>query len=66
MYYNIYNDKDYIDLAPQFRFCQNMFHYMIFKNGVRVEESKWSLTAPGMDKNTLEWDLQKLYMKAID
>ena len=49
MYYNIYIDKNYIDLAPQFRFCQSAFHYMIFKNGIRVEESKWSLTTPDMD-----------------
>lgn len=54
MYYNIFEDKTYVNLAPQFRFCQSMYNYMIFKNGIRVDETKLSLTTPDMDSKYIQ------------
>lgn len=46
MYYNIYENTNSINLAPQFRFCHLKNHYMIFKNNRRLTNNDWELNLP--------------------
>lgn len=43
MYYNIFSPKKKVNLSPHFRFCHDKSKYMIFRNGLRVDNSDWTL-----------------------
>ena len=46
MYYNIFYDRDSINLDPSFRFCHEKSKYMIFKNWNILLQSEWELVVP--------------------
>ena len=43
MYYNIFYDRDSVNLDPSFRFCHDKSKYMIFKNWIALTQSDWDL-----------------------
>lgn len=49
MFYNIMYDKDSVNLAPQFKFCHQKNHYMVFKNGRRLCNYEYDLNIPTLE-----------------
>lgn len=43
MYYNIFYDRDSVNLSPDFRFCHDKSKYMIFKNWKILTQEEWDL-----------------------
>lgn len=43
MYYNIFYDRDTINLSPDFRFCHDKSKFMIFKNYKILTRDEWDL-----------------------
>jgi hypothetical protein len=43
MYYNIFYNRDTINLSPDFRFCHDKTKYMIFKNNLLLIDEDWDL-----------------------
>ena len=46
MYYNIFYDRDEVNLDPSFRFCHDKTKYMIFKNWDLLLQDDWDLIIP--------------------
>lgn len=46
MYYNIFYDRDEVNLDPSFRFCHDKTKYMIFKNWDLLLQDDWDLFIP--------------------
>ena len=47
MYYNVLKDKqDEFKLNPEFRFCQFSNQYMIYVNGLKLNQDDWQLLYP--------------------
>lgn len=65
MYYNVLqDDQDEFVLDPNFRFCQFSNQYMIFVNGLKLNQDDWSLIIPEHN-NPRDYITVKL-MKPID
>lgn len=43
MYYNIFSDRNEVNLSPDFRFCHEKNRYMIFLNWMILPQEKWEL-----------------------
>lgn len=43
MYYNIFTDRNEVNLSPDFRFCHEKNRYMIFLNWMILPQDKWEL-----------------------
>ena len=43
MYYNIFYDRNTINLSPDFRFCHDKSHYMVFKNWKILDRDDYDL-----------------------
>ena len=46
MYYNIFYERNEVNLDPSFRFCHDKSKYMIFKNWKLLLQSDWDLIIP--------------------
>lgn len=46
MYYNIFYDRNEVNLDPSFRFCHDKSKYMIFKNWNLLLQDDWDLIIP--------------------
>lgn len=46
MYYNIFYERDEVNLDPSFRFCHDKSKYMIFKNWDLLLQDDWDLIIP--------------------
>ena len=43
MYYNILEERNEFVLEPEFRFCHNKNQYMVFVNGLKLNQDDWDL-----------------------
>lgn len=51
MYYNVLVDnRTEFDLDPSFRFCQNTNQYMIYVNGIKLNQDDWHIIYPEHDQ----------------